>query len=85
MIEKVHVLICGSRSAGLCAATWIARHETRFKVLERREGPLALGQADGVQLRTNEFCGKCSIADEPLREASHVLEAAFIAEQNVQR
>lgn len=55
MIEKVDVLICGSGSAGLCAATWLARHGIRCKVLERRDSPLALGQADGVQCRTVEI------------------------------
>ncbi|KAI8210083.1 FAD-dependent monooxygenase terD [Colletotrichum sp. SAR 10_76] len=56
--EEVDVLICGSGSAGLCAAVWLARCGVKFKILERREGPLQQGQADGVQCRTariNEF------------------------------
>lgn len=84
MIEKVDVLICGSGSAGLCAATWLARHGIRCKVLERRDSPLALGQADGVQCRTVEIFESFGIADQLLREAYHVLEVAFWADQGAE-
>jgi phenol 2-monooxygenase len=82
MIEKVDVLICGSGSVGLCAATWLARHGIRCKILERRDGPLALGQADGVQCRTVEIFDSFGIGDELLREAYHVLEVGFWAQQD---
>lgn len=42
MIEKFNVLIYGSGSADLCAATWLARHGISCKIPERREGSLAL-------------------------------------------
>lgn len=80
MVEKVDVLICGSGSAGLCAATWLARHGISCKILERRDGPLVLGQADGVQCRTVEIFESFGIGEELLREAYHVLEVAFWAE-----
>lgn len=81
-IEKVDVLICGSGSAGLCAATWLARYGIRCKVLERRNGPLTLGQADGVQCRTVEIFESFGIADELLRASYHVLEVVFWAEDS---
>ncbi|GFF73250.1 phenol 2-monooxygenase, putative [Aspergillus lentulus] len=80
MSEKVDVLICGSGSAGLCAATWLARYGIRCKVLERRDGPMTMGQADGVQCRTVEIFESFGIGEELLREAYHVLEVVFWAD-----
>ncbi|KFY62198.1 hypothetical protein V496_04707 [Pseudogymnoascus sp. VKM F-4515 (FW-2607)] len=77
MAEHVDVLICGSGSAGICAATWLARYGLRCKVLESRSGPLAIGKADGVQCRTVEVFESFGIAEEMLREAYHVLEVNF--------
>ncbi|KAK4150689.1 3-hydroxybenzoate 4-monooxygenase [Chaetomidium leptoderma] len=77
--EKVDVLICGSGSAGLCAAVWLARFGISYKILERRDGPLKIGQADGVQTRTVEIFDSFGIAEDLLKEAYHVLEVAFWA------
>ncbi|KAK4863990.1 hypothetical protein LT330_010200 [Penicillium expansum] len=79
-MEKVDVLICGSGSAGLCAATWLAKYGVRCKVLERRSGPMKMGQADGVQCRTVEIFESFGIGEELLREAYHVLEVNFWAD-----
>ncbi|KAK4039419.1 3-hydroxybenzoate 4-monooxygenase [Parachaetomium inaequale] len=75
--EKVDVLICGSGSAGLCAAVWLARFGINYRILERRDGPLKIGQADGVQTRTVEIFDSFGIAEDLLKEAYHVLEVAF--------
>jgi phenol 2-monooxygenase len=77
MAEKVDVLICGSGSAGICAATWLARCGVRCKLIDSRLGPLVNGQADGVQCRTVEIFESFGIAEELLRESYHVLEVAF--------
>ena len=53
-VIKTDVLISGSGSAGLCAALWLARLKVPYIVLEKRDGPLKIGQADGVQCRTVE-------------------------------
>jgi phenol 2-monooxygenase len=79
MAEQVDVLICGSGSAGLCAAVWLARCGISYKILERRAGPLKNGQADGVQCRTVEIFESFGIAEDLLKEAYHVLEVAFWA------
>jgi len=76
-VQEVDVLICGSGSAGLCAATWLARCGVRCRVLEARGGPLEVGQADGVQCRTVEIMESFGIVDGLLREAYHVLETVF--------
>lgn len=79
MTEPTHtpVLIVGSGSAGLCAAVWLARLGIPFVILERRAGPLEVGQADGVQTRTVEIFDSFGLAEDMLREAYHVLEIAF--------
>lgn len=77
MENTFDVIICGSGSAGLCAATWLARYGLRCKILEKRAGPLQIGQADGVQCRTVEIYESFGIVEELLRESYHVLEFAF--------
>ncbi|CAK7215436.1 hypothetical protein SBRCBS47491_002488 [Sporothrix bragantina] len=80
--EQVDVLICGSGSAGLCAAMWLARCGISYKIVERREGPLENGQADGVQCRTVEIFESFDISEDMLKEAYHVLELAFWTSAN---
>lgn len=75
--HQTDVLICGSGSAGLMAALWLAKYKIPFRILERRDGPLRTGQADGVQCRTVEIFESFGLADQLLREAYHVLELAF--------
>lgn len=75
--KKVNILIAGSGSAGLCAATWLSRLNIPCTILERRSGPMALGQADGVQCRTVEIFESFGMSEDLLREAYHVLEVAF--------
>ncbi|QKD57874.2 FAD binding domain-containing protein [Fusarium oxysporum Fo47] len=75
--ETVDVVICGSGSAGLTTAIWLARFNINFKVLERRSGPLEIGQADGVQCRTVEIFENLGIAEDLLKESYHVMEVAF--------
>ncbi|KAH7183324.1 FAD binding domain-containing protein [Fusarium flagelliforme] len=75
--EQVQVIICGGGSAGLTAAIWLARFKIHFIILERRCGPLAIGQADGVQCRTVEVFENLGISVPLLEEAYHVREVAF--------
>jgi phenol 2-monooxygenase len=82
MAEQVDVLICGSGSAGLCAALWLSKYGVNYRVIEKRNGPLDVGQADGVQTRTVEMFDSFDIAEDLLREAYHVLELAFWASPN---
>lgn len=78
MEEQVDVLIVGSGSAGLCAALWLSIYDIpSVKILERRSGPMEVGQADGVQCRTVEVFESFGMSEELLREAYHVLEVAF--------
>jgi phenol 2-monooxygenase len=76
-MPKTDVLIAGSGSAGVFAATWLAIYNIPFTILERRSGPLEVGQADGVQVRTVEIYESFGLSEELLREAYHILEVCF--------
>ncbi|KAL5115572.1 hypothetical protein ACEQ8H_006548 [Pleosporales sp. CAS-2024a] len=76
-MPKTDVLIAGSGSAGIFAATWLAIYNIPFTILERRSGPLEIGQADGVQVRTVEIYESFGLAEDLLREAYHILEVCF--------
>lgn len=79
MRDKTDALICGNGSAGICAALWLAQLGIDFIILDKRTGPMEIGQADGVQCRTVEVFESFNIADELLRDAYHVKEVAFWA------
>jgi phenol 2-monooxygenase len=80
--KEVDVLICGSGSAGICAAVWLAKLGISCTILESRRGPLEIGQADGVQCRTVEMFDSFGLAEELLRESYHVLEVTFWSSQD---
>lgn len=81
-MPKTDVLIAGSGSAGIFAATWLAFCNIPFTILERRPGPLDVGQADGVQCRTVEIYESFGLSGDLLREAYHVLEVCFWGEED---
>src|ERR1700760_2403809 len=74
---QTDVIICGSGSAGLCAAVWLARLGINFRVLEKRGGPLRSGQADGVQCRTVEVFESFGLDTELKKDAYWVNEVVF--------
>jgi len=104
--EKVDVLICGSGSAGLACALWLAIYNHRFRttslgaqrndssegnyesstnrpityrILESRDGPLQVGQADGVQCRTVEIYESFGLDHIIKNEGYWVNEVSFWA------
>src|SRR6266480_5899779 len=74
---KTDVLIVGSGSAGLCAAAWLARLKIPFLILEKRSGPLQIGQADGVQCRTVEVFESFGLNEDLVKHAYWVNEVCF--------
>lgn len=74
---ETDVVICGSGSAGVCAAVWLAQAGIDFHVLESRSGPLEIGQADGVQCRTVEIYESFGLSEELVREGCHIYELTF--------
>jgi phenol 2-monooxygenase len=77
MTKRTEVLIVGSGSAGIFAGTWLTLYNIPFTMLERRPGPMEIGQADGVQVRTVEIYESFGVSEELLRESYHILEVAF--------
>lgn len=76
-IHETDVVICGSGSAGVMAGLWLAKYGIPFRMLERRDGPLKTGQADGVQCRTVEIFESFGLADKLVRESYHAVEIGF--------
>ena len=74
----VDVLIVGSGPAGtLLAAQLSAFPNISTRLVERRTGPLQLGQADGIACRTVEMFEAFGLADKLCREAYWVNETVF--------
>src|SRR3954453_14008122 len=76
--EEVDVLIVGCGPAGLVLAAQMAAFpEIHTAVIDRRDGPLQVGQADGVACRTVEMFEAFALADRLVSEAYWVNEVSF--------
>jgi len=76
--RSVDVLIVGCGPAGLVLAAQLAHFpEIRTAVVDAREGPLEVGQADGVACRTVEMFEAFGLATRLVDEAYWVNEVCF--------
>ncbi|ABG03447.1 Phenol hydroxylase-like dimerisation [Rubrobacter xylanophilus DSM 9941] len=76
--EAVDVLIVGCGPAGLTLATQLAAFpEIRVRIVERKGGPLELGQADGIACRTMEMFEAFGFSERVLKEACWINETVF--------
>jgi phenol 2-monooxygenase len=76
--EDVDVLIIGCGPAGLVLAAQMASFpDIRTAVIDRKDGPLEVGQADGVACRTVEMFEAFGLADRLVNEAYWVNEVSF--------
>ena len=76
--DEVDVLIVGTGPAGCVLAAQLADAPgIRTRVVERREGPLERGQADGVACRTVEMFQAFGLADTMIAEGYWVNESVF--------
>ena len=72
------VLIVGTGPAGLTLAAYLAQFpHIRTRIIERRDGPLVMGQADGIACRTMEMFEAFGFAHLVRHEAYHVNETTF--------
>ncbi|MEL6464297.1 MAG: FAD-dependent monooxygenase [Pseudomonadota bacterium] len=72
------VLIVGTGPAGLTLAAYFAQFpHIRTRIIERRGGPLVMGQADGIACRTMEMFQAFGFAHLVDVEAYHVNETTF--------
>ena len=76
--EETDVLIVGCGPAGLVLAAQLAKFpDIRTVVIDRRDGPLEVGQADGVACRTVEMFEAFGLANRLVDEAYWVNEVCF--------
>ncbi|MEX0308980.1 MAG: FAD-dependent monooxygenase, partial [Tateyamaria sp.] len=75
---ETDVLIVGTGPAGLTLAGYLAQFPNiRTRIVERRDGQLVMGQADGIACRTMEMFEAFGFAHLVDREAYHVNETTF--------
>lgn len=76
--EEVDVLIVGSGPAGMLAAAQLSQFPTiTTRLVERRPGRLAIGQADGIQASSVETFQAFGFAERIIAEAYRITEMAF--------
>ena len=78
LADEVDVLIVGCGPAGLVLAAQLSAFpDIKTRIVERRAGPLELGQADGIACRTVEMFNAFGFAERLLKEAYWVNETVF--------
>ena len=76
--DEVDVLIVGTGPAGMLAAAQLSQFPgVATRIVERRPGRLAIGQADGIQTRTVETFQAFGFAERIIAEAYRITETAF--------
>jgi phenol 2-monooxygenase len=76
--DTVDVLVVGSGPAGTLLAAQLSTFPSiRTRLVERRDGPLLVGQADGVACRTVEMFDAFGLSAKLVREAYWVNETVF--------
>jgi 2-polyprenyl-6-methoxyphenol hydroxylase-like FAD-dependent oxidoreductase len=75
---EVDVLIVGCGPAGLTLAAQLAAFpDIRTCIVEQKDGPLQLGQADGIACRTMEMFEAFGFSERVLKEACWINEVTF--------
>lgn len=76
--QEVDVLIVGAGPAGMILAAQLAQFpEITTRLVERRPGRLAIGQADGIQARSVETFQAFGFAGRIIDEAYRITEMSF--------
>ncbi|MCR2813688.1 MULTISPECIES: FAD-binding monooxygenase [Microbacterium] len=84
--DEMDVLIVGSGPAGMLLAAQLAQYPSvTTRIVERRPGRLAIGQADGIQARSVETFQAFGFAERITAEAYRISEMNFWAPDTTDR
>jgi phenol 2-monooxygenase len=76
--DQVDVLIVGTGPAGMITAAQLSQFpDITTRIIDRRDGRLEIGQADGIQARSVETFQAFGFADRIIAEAYRITEMAF--------
>ncbi len=76
--DEIDVLIVGTGPAGMITAAQLSQFPgITTRIIDRRKGRLAVGQADGIQARSVETFQAFGFADRITAEAYRITETAF--------
>lgn len=76
--SQVDVLIIGCGPAGLTLAAQLAAFpDIKTCIVEQKDGPLQLGQADGIACRTMEMFEAFNFVEKVLKESCWINEVTF--------
>ncbi|MFS8153623.1 FAD-binding monooxygenase [Vreelandella titanicae] len=76
--KEVDVLIVGCGPAGLTLAAQLSAFpEIRTRIVEQKDGPIKLGQADGIACRTMEMFNAFGFVEKVMKEACWINETVF--------
>jgi phenol 2-monooxygenase len=76
--EEVDVLIAGCGPAGLTLAAQLSAFpEIRTRIVDQKDEPLKLGQADGIACRTMEMFEAFGFSERVMKEACWINETVF--------
>lgn len=77
-VEPIDVLIVGCGPAGLTLAAQLSQFpDIKTRIIERKNGPLMIGQADGIACRSMEMFEAFGFAEKVEKEAYWVNETSF--------
>lgn len=76
--DKLDVLVVGSGPAGLTLAAQLSKYPSiQTRIIEQKDGPMILGQADGVSCRSMEMFEAFDFCEKVLKEGYWVNETHF--------
>ncbi|MCS5497304.1 FAD-binding monooxygenase [Cnuibacter physcomitrellae] len=76
--DEMDVLIVGTGPAGMITAAQLSQFpDITTRIVERRPGRLAIGQADGIQARSVETFQAFGFAEQIIQEAYRITEMCF--------
>lgn len=74
MSEIFDLIVIGAGPSGLVTALWAARQGLTICVIDKKDGPVERGHADGIEPRTLEILDGLGVADSIWQKANKTVE-----------